>query len=509
MKKNYAAKKVLQACLLIFMTITTNVFAQVGIGTTTPNASSVLDVSSTTQGLLTPRMTTGQRTAIVTPADGLIVYDTDLKSFYHYNSTTVSWNRMSSDANGRLKFKRIKSTDVLATVLASEKTAGGNTKYLLEAGTLYEINGQVIVDLPIELNNAYIAGLDSGEDKLVKSAGDLFVGTTGGSIRVLTLVASAGNVFNIIGTGSIVAGTQTQNLILRDGIIAISSNVGKIENFALVFISTMQYVGNATGIVYKDISKLLISNAGWFGNNSGTYEKLQGTFVLVQKQGGFTEVNGSAVGFDVSANPTITGDAVMESVVFTGVTTGTGKYVNGYNPAIYLGYNFNNGWSVRCAGILNEGDAFSSGNIYLNRTLTSPVFNHPTINSPVKVPGTTIATNLYRMGTTNASTNNRLVYLGKKTKSFTVSASIAFESTGTTGNTDYIFYFQRFNSLGVLVSKITSSESFIDANSGFIQNIPILANVQLDSGDYIELYSERIAGNDKNMTIRSLNMTMR
>jgi hypothetical protein len=72
-------------------------------------------------------MTTGQRTSIVTPADGLIVYDTDLKSFYHYNSTTVSWNRMSSDANGRLKFKRIKSTDVLATVLASEKTAGSNT----------------------------------------------------------------------------------------------------------------------------------------------------------------------------------------------------------------------------------------------------------------------------------------------------------------------------------------------------------------------------------------------
>jgi hypothetical protein len=59
------------------------------------------------------------------------------------------------------------------------------------------------------------------------------------------------------------------------------------------------------------------------------------------------------------------------------------------------------------------------------------------------------------------------------------------------------------------VSKITSSESFIDANSGFIQNIPILANVQLDSGDYLELYSERTVGNDKNMTIRSLNMTMR
>ena len=58
MKKHYFAKKVSQTFLLFFMVITTNVFAQVGIGTTTPNPSSVLDVSSTTQGMLTPRMTT-------------------------------------------------------------------------------------------------------------------------------------------------------------------------------------------------------------------------------------------------------------------------------------------------------------------------------------------------------------------------------------------------------------------------------------------------------------------
>jgi hypothetical protein len=35
-------------------------------------------------------------------------------------------------------------------------------------------------------------GLDSSDDKLVKATGDLFTGTTGGSIRVVTLVASAG-----------------------------------------------------------------------------------------------------------------------------------------------------------------------------------------------------------------------------------------------------------------------------------------------------------------------------
>ena len=507
MKKNYAAKKVLQACLLIFMTITTNVFAQVGIGTTTPNASSVLDVSSTTQGLLTPRMTTGQRTAIVTPADGLIVYDTDLKSFYHYNSTTVSWNRMSSDANGRLKFKRIKSTDVLASVLAAEKAEGSNTTYKLDSGTLYEINGTVMLDLPIELNNAYIAGLDSGEDKLVKSAGDLFVGTTGGSIRVLTLVASAGNVFNITGPGAI--GAQTQNLILRDAIIGNSANVGLIKNFSLVFVSIVQYLGNANGVIYQDINKLLINNAGWFGGstslaNSGTYEKLVGTFGLVQKQGCFSEVTGTSIGFDVSSSPTISGDAVMESVVFTGETTGNGKYVNGYSPAIYLGYNFNNNWNIRCAGIPTEGDSFATGNLYLNRALPFPTTTFPAANTGYKVPGTTISTNLYRMST---PANNRIVYSGKKARTVSVTTSISFEAAGT-GVTDFLFFFVKYTALGV-PSIVTSSETYIDSNSGFMQSFPVTGIIQVNSGDYIELHAARLTGTDKTLTFRSYNMSIK
>ncbi|MFN9112182.1 MAG: beta strand repeat-containing protein [Bacteroidota bacterium] len=48
----------------------------VGIGTSAPNASAALDVTSTTQGVLFPRMTTTQRNAIATPADGLVIYNT-------------------------------------------------------------------------------------------------------------------------------------------------------------------------------------------------------------------------------------------------------------------------------------------------------------------------------------------------------------------------------------------------------------------------------------------------
>ncbi|MFT4698699.1 MAG: hypothetical protein ACI9SJ_001855 [Flavobacteriaceae bacterium] len=52
-----------------------SIYAQVGVGTTTPDLSSALDISSTSQGLLMPRLTTTQRDAIVSPAKGLIIYN--------------------------------------------------------------------------------------------------------------------------------------------------------------------------------------------------------------------------------------------------------------------------------------------------------------------------------------------------------------------------------------------------------------------------------------------------
>ncbi|MBK7761902.1 MAG: tail fiber domain-containing protein [Bacteroidetes bacterium] len=51
--------------------------SSIGIGTNTPDASAKLDISSTTQGLLIPRMTTTQRDAITTPAIGLQIFNID------------------------------------------------------------------------------------------------------------------------------------------------------------------------------------------------------------------------------------------------------------------------------------------------------------------------------------------------------------------------------------------------------------------------------------------------
>jgi uncharacterized protein (TIGR02145 family) len=78
-------KRVVLGLLAFLMTVTT--YGQgIGINETnaSPAASAILDVSSTDKGFLTPRMTTAQRYAVNSPADGLLVFDTDENCFAVY-----------------------------------------------------------------------------------------------------------------------------------------------------------------------------------------------------------------------------------------------------------------------------------------------------------------------------------------------------------------------------------------------------------------------------------------
>ncbi len=77
----------------------------VGIGTTTPDASAVLDLSSTSKGLLVPRMTILQRDLIVptnNSSEGLLIYQTDgtnaePKGFYYWSASVNAWLPLNSN----------------------------------------------------------------------------------------------------------------------------------------------------------------------------------------------------------------------------------------------------------------------------------------------------------------------------------------------------------------------------------------------------------------------------
>jgi hypothetical protein len=98
-------------CITLLLLLSSLSNAQVGIGTNNPDNSAVLDIESTTKGLLAPRMTAAQRTAISTPAEGLIVFQTDntpnLYCFVNGAWTAISsspsaglWTPVITDASG-------------------------------------------------------------------------------------------------------------------------------------------------------------------------------------------------------------------------------------------------------------------------------------------------------------------------------------------------------------------------------------------------------------------------
>ena len=86
--------------VLVGVLFSMQVFAQTGIGTSTPDPSAKLHVASTDKGLLIPRMTIAQRSGISSPANGLMVYQTDGVTGFYVNtgsSGTPSWTRVNTD----------------------------------------------------------------------------------------------------------------------------------------------------------------------------------------------------------------------------------------------------------------------------------------------------------------------------------------------------------------------------------------------------------------------------
>ena len=99
--------------LLAAVLLTATTYAQIGINNENPDASAALDITSTTGGLLVPRMTNAQRQAISDPAPGLLVFVTDFNKgeFLFFNgmewggftSGSVSENPVGLDQYGNTK----------------------------------------------------------------------------------------------------------------------------------------------------------------------------------------------------------------------------------------------------------------------------------------------------------------------------------------------------------------------------------------------------------------------
>ena len=116
---------------LAVVLVTFSTFAQVGINTENPDASAALDITSTTGGLLIPRMTEAQRDAVSSPSLGLMIYQTDgTAGFYYYNGSI--WAEVGDTGPvgevGNLYFARVEynSTESLSGVEFLDPSENGD-----------------------------------------------------------------------------------------------------------------------------------------------------------------------------------------------------------------------------------------------------------------------------------------------------------------------------------------------------------------------------------------------
>lgn len=199
-------KKILFCCFISLVSSVAN-GQSVAINTTgsAPNASAILDVSSTSKGILIPRMNTTQRDLIASPLNGLMIYNTSTNSFNYRNLTTwvdmassTQWQSSGSDiyrASGNVGIGTSTPIEVLDVNGALKLQRGTKTGFVMnmtdpriystnDNGAAYPFNSTNLGNLVIQPQTSsprdilFITGYGDQMSMVVKRDGKVGIGTT-------------------------------------------------------------------------------------------------------------------------------------------------------------------------------------------------------------------------------------------------------------------------------------------------------------------------------------------
>lgn len=131
-----------------------------------PDASAMLDVKSTSKGLLVPRLTMAQKDDIASPAAGLIIYQTDnTEGFYYYDGS--SWERLIAGSDG-------------------DWTVSGNDMYSAVSGNVgigeSSPSEKLVVDGNVDLKTNLYFDKQNRNTRIFRSSDDLHLNAPDGSI---------------------------------------------------------------------------------------------------------------------------------------------------------------------------------------------------------------------------------------------------------------------------------------------------------------------------------------
>jgi trimeric autotransporter adhesin len=257
-----------------------------GIGTTAPVASSLLEVRSTTKGVLLPRMTTAQRNAIASPALGLFIFQTDgTKGFYYYDAgwktVTPSISNFATRNLNNLTAPTAIGVDLLPGTTNTRNLGASNYSwkdlylrgYIYLDGTRFLSNGAGVPTLNTFVG-AYSGNSTTGTSNTATGHNSMFNNTTGANN---TANGYAAAYTNTAGNYNTAIGSQ-----------ALYSNSIGWDNTAVGFRALYATVGDFNTAV---------------GFEAGLYGSVKGTFVgkgAYCYPGGL--INATAIGYGAVTN---------------------------------------------------------------------------------------------------------------------------------------------------------------------------------------------------------------
>jgi hypothetical protein len=321
------------------------VSGNIGIGTISPNATSILDITSTTKGFLPPRMKSSQKNAISPPATGLIVYDTDNNRLEVYNGST--WGSLGGATWGAITGTLSGQTDLQNALNLKQDVLNG-TGFIKASGTTITFD-----------NNTYLT---------TSSASSTYAPLASPSLTGNIMISPTGSIsINADASATIYQRFKWYIYNPSGGTVGANSKLvletTRRAGFTVSYNPIVINQGNV-GINVSDLdnepSKTLsvggdIKLTGQFFVNTSVNSYTVGNVLSVASGGGIVGVNLSTTYAPIN-NPTFTGTVtlpLLRTTAFIETPTNTDFTHNAY---------YSGGWKYRTNGYAMDTYQDGSGN---------------------------------------------------------------------------------------------------------------------------------------------------